>query len=81
MLISISQRVNKVKVLVIKNDNGPTWPGWKRTKGSNVFVAVGNHLSPEKRGKFLGTAPFPDCENSHFLFSSRQDREFLEPHC
>lgn len=45
------------------------------------FVAAGNLLSPEQRGKFLGTVPLPDCENSHFIFSFRQDREFLEPHC
>lgn len=38
MLIGISQRANKVKVRVIKNDNDPTWLGWKGTTGSNVFV-------------------------------------------
>ena len=52
MLISISQRVNKVNVLVIKDDNDPTWPDWKGTTGSNVFVEVGNLLSPEQKGRF-----------------------------
>ena len=79
MLISISQSVNKVKVLVIKNDNDPNWLGRKGITGSNVFVEVGNLLSPEQRGRFWEQPHFQTVKIPiSYLLGDRTDN-FLIP--
>jgi len=71
MLISISQRADKVKILVIKNYNDPAWPGWKGTTRSNVFVELGNLHAPEQKGKFWEQPRFQTVKILIFMFPCR----------
>lgn len=77
MLISISQRVNKVKVLVIQIGTDPAWLAWEGTVGSNAFVEVGNILCPEQKGRFWEQLRFQPVKIQIFNFLVDRIENFL----